>query len=113
MAESTQQAAVDRCVVHRKMHSPCQPEATHMSYEWQIPQIDVITIFHICCSNFKVGKEGATPFPCKTVPTAPVVTDASPNVFEEVQHLQALRTAEVNVVSNIGAALVGRISVAS
>ena len=73
-------------------------------YECRIPQIDNGTVFHICCSNFKVEKEGATPFSCETVPTGPVVNNASPSDLEEAERVEELRTAEVDVASNIGPA---------
>ena len=68
-------------------------------YECRIPQIDNGTVFHICCSNFKVEKEGATPFQSETVPNAPVETDASSPIV-----LEDLRASRVDVVSNVGPA---------
>ena len=65
-------------------------------------QIDDNTIFHIVCNNFKVDVEGAAPFDDERgTSTLPAPSTTAQNA--EKARVAALRTADSDVSSNIGA----------
>jgi hypothetical protein len=88
-------------VVGKAIHHVSRKD--QLCYEVRIPEIDDSTIFVICCGNFKVEVEGATPFEDEVVVNAVVTAPTARDV--EVARVADMRTASEDVVPNISGAL--------
>lgn len=84
-----QQQRLTGCVVTGKAPHNVNRK-NQMCYEVRIPSIDDGTIFHVVCSNFRVGTAAGTPFEDELAP-APRQAAAATN--DEVE----LRTSHANV----------------
>ena len=68
----------DVLVVGKAIHRVSRKD--QLCYEVRIPEIDDSTIFIICCGNFKVDVEGATPFEDEVVVNAVVTAPTAQDV---------------------------------
>jgi len=57
-----------------------------LAYECRIPEIDEDHVWYIACSNFKVEKEGPTPFPDEATQPPPPPQAPTPNDGTDADH---------------------------
>ena len=90
----------DALVVGKGVHRVNRKD--QLCYECRLAEIDDNTIFYIVCNNFKVDVEGAAPFDDERgTSTLPAPSTTAQNA--EKARVAALRTADSDVSSNIGA----------